>query len=268
MRCKKHLTDLSSGVGVCATCLRERLLVLLAAQTRIERAIAAASSAAENRRQHEPPPLVFPRSVSPYVSRRKSDDDGATWFHQKRFYSTPQVDLTTTTVDFDVASTCFKKKHRFSLFSRLFGTRSEKYSSDPRVHHHREPCDEQSSSSSSSPSWFSSIFTAGRKSQQSSRTSRVEYCSQIGRRDRRSCIDRGTSPAIEWNRGDECDQSQLETSPEVSRRWKRTPTAAGKAKTGPRNQKTELAADMTFTIRSESRPPKAPQSQCGGILSE
>ncbi|KAE8699695.1 putative purine permease 11-like isoform X1 [Hibiscus syriacus] len=276
MRCKKHLTDLSSRVGVCATCLRERLLSLIAAQTKFERA--AAAVVAEDRRKHEPPPLVFPRSVSPYVSWRKSDGDGATWIHHQRFYATPQVGLTTsTTSDFDAASTSFKKKHRFSLFSNLFGTRSEGFNSDPRVHRHREPCNEQSFSSSSSPSWFSAIFTAGRRNQQSSRTSRVEYCSQFGRSDQKSCIDRGMSPAIQANSGGECDRSPPESSPEVSPRWKRTPTAGRKARTGARNKsgmafclsplvraspnrqwnlKGGLSPEMTYT--SESRPPMKP----------
>ncbi|GMI66978.1 hypothetical protein like AT2G44600 [Hibiscus trionum] len=279
MRCKTHLTDLSSGVGVCATCLRERLLAVIAAQTRLERAAAVD----EDRRKHEPPSLIFPRSVSPYVNRTKSDDDGATWIRHQRFYSTPQVGhAKTTTADFDAASAAFKKKHKFSLFSNLFGARSEKFNSDPRVNNHRESCDEpSSSSSSSSPSWFSAIFTTGRKNQQFSRTSRVEHFTQFGHRDRRSCaVDRGMSPAVEVNPEDECDRSPPGSSPEVSPRWKRTPTRASRGKTGARNksgmafclsplvraspnrqwnQRSGLAPDMTHTTTSEGRPAMKPQ---------
>ncbi|XP_039069286.1 uncharacterized protein LOC120215784 [Hibiscus syriacus] len=262
MRCKKHLSDLSSGVGVCATCLRERLLVVIATETRLERAAAVN----QDRRKHEPPPLSFPRSVSPYVNRRKSDDDGETWIHHQIFYSTPQVGLTTTTTaDFDAASVAFKKKRKFSLFSSLFGTRSEKFNSDPRVHNHRESCYEPASSSSSSSSWFSAIFTTGRKNQ------------QFDHRYPRPCADRGMSPATELNPGDECDRLPPEISPEVSPLWKRTPTTGRGGRTGATNkrgmafclsplvraslnrqwkQKSGSAPDMTYT--NEGRPPMKP----------
>ncbi|GMJ02196.1 hypothetical protein like AT2G44600 [Hibiscus trionum] len=36
MRCKIHLVDLSSSVGVCSTCLRDRLRKLIAAQAEAE----------------------------------------------------------------------------------------------------------------------------------------------------------------------------------------------------------------------------------------
>ncbi|KAK8565973.1 hypothetical protein V6N13_021046 [Hibiscus sabdariffa] len=270
MRCKRHLTDLSSGVGVCATCLRERLLAVIASQTRLDRAAVLA----EDRRKHEPPSLIFPRSVSPYVDRRESDGDGATWIRHQRFYSTPQAGPnTTTTAGFDGASVAFKKKHKFSLLSNLFGTRSEKLSSGPSVHNHRESCDEpSSSSSSSSPSWFSAIFTPGRKNQQFSRTSRADHFSQFGHRDRRSCVDRGMSPAVEVNPEDECDVSPPGISPEVSLGWKRTPRRAasrGRSKSGMAfclsplvraspnrqwNQRSGLGPDM-----SEGRPGMKPQ---------
>ncbi|OMO69676.1 hypothetical protein CCACVL1_19330 [Corchorus capsularis] len=281
MRCKKHLTDLSSSVGVCATCLRERLLVLIAAQAQAQQAQLARAAAAEDRRKPDPPPLIFPRSVSPYVSRRKSDDNTATWIHHQRFYSTPQVGptySTTTTTDFEAARS-YKKKNRFSLFSNLFRSRSEKFSLDTtRVHYHRDSCDEPSSSSSS-PSWFSTIFSVRRKKQQSSRTSHVEEFGQFGTVDRRSCkiIDRGMSPAIEADSGDECDRSPSGSSPEASPRWKRTPTAVRRARSGQRsvsglafclsplvrpspnrhwNQKGGLPPDMSFT--GEGRAPMKP----------
>ncbi|MBA0589506.1 uncharacterized protein LOC105800915 [Gossypium raimondii] len=265
MRCKKHLSDLSSSAGVCATCLRERLLVLVAAQAQ------SASSAAASE-DSRPPPLIFPCSVSPYISRRKSDDNSATSIHHKRFYAPPQVGLTTTAAEFGTA-TSFKKKHRFSLFSSLFRARSDKFNLDPGVHHRRDSCDELFTSSSS-PSWFSAIFTVGRKNQQSSRTSHVEYFSQFGPRDRRSCIERGMSPAVEANPGDECYLSPPGSSQEVSPRWKRIPAEARRVKTGSKNmskialclsplvraspnrQWSGLPADMWFA--SEGRPPMKP----------
>ncbi|XWS35556.1 hypothetical protein CRYUN_Cryun20dG0007200 [Craigia yunnanensis] len=287
MRCKKHLTDFNSSVGVCATCLRERLLALIAAQTQAQAqgqqtqlARAAAAAVAEDRRKTDPVPLIFPRSVSPYVSRRKSDDNTSTWIHHQRFFSTPQVGptySTTTTTDFETARS-FKKKNKFSLFSNLFRSRSEKFNLDPRVHYPRGSCDEPSSSSSF-PSWFSTIFSVRRKNQQSSKTSYLEEFGQLDPADRRSCriIDRGMSPAIEADSRNESDQSPSGSSPEVSPRWKRTPTPARKARTGSRNvsglafclsplvraspnrhwnQKGGLPPDMSFT--SEGRPPMKP----------
>lgn len=283
MRCKKHLTDLSSSVGVCATCLRERLLALVAAQARAEaqaQQAQLARAAVEDRRKPDPPPLIFPRSVSPYVSRRKSDDNSATWIRHQRFYSTPQVGPsygTTTTTDFE-ACRSFKKKNRFKLFSYLFRSRSEKLNSDPRVHYHRDSCDEPSSSSSS-PSWFSAIFTVRQKKQQSSRTSHVEEFSQFGPGDRKSCriIERGMSPAIEADSGDECERYPSGSSPEVSPQWKRTSTTTRRSRAGPKNasglafclsplvraspnrhwsQKGGLQAEMSFT--GEGRPPMKP----------
>ncbi|XVF73573.1 hypothetical protein PTKIN_Ptkin12aG0212800 [Pterospermum kingtungense] len=270
MRCKKHLTDLSSSVGVCAACLRERLLELIAAQAQAEAQaqqaqLARAAAAAQDRRKPDPPPLIFPRSVSPYVSRRKSDDNSATWIHQQRFYSTPQVGPTyntTTTTDFE-ATRSFKKKSRFWLFSNLFRSRSEKFSLDPKVHHHRDSCDEPPSSSSS-PSWYSAIFAVRRKKQQSSRTS--SHLEEFGQfdRDRRSCkiIDRGMSPAIEADSGDECDRSPWGSSPEASPRWKKTPTAARRARAaGSRN-----VSGLAFCLSPLLRPsPNRHWNQKGGL---
>ncbi|MBA0559878.1 hypothetical protein Golob_016817 [Gossypium lobatum] len=207
MRCKKHLSDLSNSAGICATCLRERLLVFVAAQAQ---SVSSAAASEDSRL----PPQIFSCSVSPYISRRKSDDNSATSIHHKRFYTSPQVGLTTTAAEFGTA-TSFKKKHRFSLFSSLFRARSYKFNLDPRVHHRRDSCDELSTSSSSQ-FWFSKIFTVDRKNQQSSRTSHVEYFSQFGPRDRRSCIERGMSPVVEANPGDECDLSPPSSSQEVS----------------------------------------------------
>ena len=71
MRCKKHPFQAGGG-GVCATCLRDRLLVLAAERN-------GASSPPARAQAQAPPapePAAFPRSVSPYVSRSKSDAAG------------------------------------------------------------------------------------------------------------------------------------------------------------------------------------------------
>ncbi|KAE8701908.1 KH domain-containing protein [Hibiscus syriacus] len=272
MRCKKHLADLSSRVGVCATCLRERLLELIAAQEQRAQLIRAATTAAgDDCRKPDPPPPIFPRSVSPYVGRGKSDDDSGTWIRHQRFYSTPQVGPTysAATASYLGSAGSFKKKNRFSVFSNLFRSRSEKFDSDPRVDNQ---CDEPSSSSAS-PSWFATIFAVLRKKKQSSKTSGVEEFDQFEPCDRRSCraIYRGMSPAIEVDSGDECDRPPSGGSPEVSPWRKRTPTPARRFKAGTRNvsglafclsplvwaspnrqwnQKAGLQPDMSFTGES------------------
>ncbi|XP_068650623.1 uncharacterized protein [Aristolochia californica] len=136
MRCKSHPYE--GGVGVCASCLRERLLALVAAQER-------EAESPDNRRKSEthPPPLVFPRSVSPYVSRRSAAREA--WHHHPRFYSTPQV-----------GPSCRDNKNgRFSLISSIFRSRSHEKDSDPRV--------SDASAKVSSSSWISNLFPGRRK---------------------------------------------------------------------------------------------------------
>ncbi|KAJ1443597.1 hypothetical protein SESBI_00181 [Sesbania bispinosa] len=193
MRCKKHLPDLSSTVGVCATCLRERLIALIAAQAQAQAQLTRVTSRASdecsrNSDPNPPPPLIFPRSVSPYVSRRKSDY-AAGWHdsgdrRERLFYSTPQLGPT-----FYAANSTYngntrslkKRLSKFWIFSNLFRSRSEKFQSDPSF--------EQSSSAS--PSWFSTIFPARRKNQD--RTGMTED-SSVGARRRYRTTDRGMSP--------------------------------------------------------------------------
>lgn len=153
MRCNKHVCDLSSNIGVCASCLRERLFVLIAAQVEENR-----RRGEERRKADHQPPLVFPRSVSPYICRR-SDDSSWHNNNDRRFYSTPQVGPT-----FSFGSS--KKKHsssKFSIFSALFrSSRSEVSvsdlsSSDSRI--------TPNTSSTSSPSWLSNLLPSRRKKQ-------------------------------------------------------------------------------------------------------
>ena len=231
MKCKRHLSDLSSTVGVCASCLRDRLFALIAAQAQVQaRAHSEAQTQAQSRDDPrksdpniKPPPLVFPRSVSPYVSRRKSDE--ATWQqrqHQnscqdRRFYSTPQVGPATSSTasasasaptSFTAGGSYWKKNGRFSLFSNLFRSRSEKLESDPRVST-REPSaaattsTTAASTSSSSPSWFSAIF-AGRIKKKSRL---FVYDESTVERKPRPRADRGMSPARTGDSDEECERS-------------------------------------------------------------
>ncbi|CAO2835209.1 unnamed protein product [Amaranthus hypochondriacus] len=129
MRCKKHLTDLSSTIGVCASCLREKLFFLIEAQSQTKSVpdfqnpnpnYSNHNHSQHNRHrnlQNQPQPLIFPRSVSPYISRRKSDLASNSKTILQRFYSTPQVGPT-----FDQ----HKKKitGKLSLIKKIFRSKS------------------------------------------------------------------------------------------------------------------------------------------------
>ncbi|XP_042505914.1 uncharacterized protein LOC122082426 [Macadamia integrifolia] len=180
MRCKRHPSDPSSGVGICASCLRERLFAIIAAQARqqaLAQAQEQAQAEAEDCRKFNgraPPPLVFPRSVSPYIYSRSASDPSGEYLHHhnkfdRHFYSTPQVDPTSTNTTIGGAAPK-KKRTKFSLFANLFRKfRSEE--SDPdgsgtdartsRVS--RSSLTTSSSSSPISQTSFSALFPGGRK---------------------------------------------------------------------------------------------------------
>ncbi|KAI4353067.1 hypothetical protein L6164_002044 [Bauhinia variegata] len=238
MRCKKHLSDFSSSVGVCASCLRERLLSLIAAQEQLQaqsarvasRASVAASDDYPRKSDPNPPPISFPRSVSPYVSRRKSDYPGTWQGHDHRghrlFYSTPQVGPTYYSGD-DVVNSGYngrtkagsykRRLGKLWIFSNLFRSRSEKFE--------QESCEP---SSTASPSWFSMIFPAGRKNRMKMGSSED---SVIKERKIHRQADRGMSPATTENfndnfDGDDRSPSGSGYSSESSPRWRKTPAVA------------------------------------------
>ncbi|XP_058756151.1 uncharacterized protein LOC131629377 [Vicia villosa] len=232
MRCKKHITDFTSTVGVCSTCLRERLILLIQAQAQAQtqaqltRATSRASDeASRNSETNPPPPLVFPRSVSPYVSRRKSDYTPAWSGHGDRrerlFYSTPQLGPTFyrgCTVNSNARS-LKKRLSKFWVFSNLFKSRSENFESDPS-------CER---SSSASPSWFSSILPPRRKNKNKNKNQTPMTTEEfsVGARRRYRQSDRGMSPVRTEEFTDECDQcpSGSGYSSESSPWWKKTPSS-------------------------------------------
>ncbi|PON58896.1 hypothetical protein PanWU01x14_164110 [Parasponia andersonii] len=264
MRCKKHIPDLSSSVGVCASCLRERLFALIAAQAQAQahaqaqaqaqaqlcRALSRAAVADSDPRKSDStptpapaaPPLAFPRSVSPYVSRRKSDD-ADTWnhpngppeqhHHRHRFYSTPQVGPTfggSTNTSAD--SVPYKKKRsKFSLLANLFRYRSEKFELDPRAPY-GDSYPASSSLATASPSWFSAIFTNRRGGTKPSPAQFYSEVSSVGPRRARGRADRGMSPVdvpdFDYGYGEDGDRSPSGSgySSDSSPRWKKTPAVA------------------------------------------
>ncbi|GAV71806.1 hypothetical protein CFOL_v3_15295 [Cephalotus follicularis] len=247
MRCKKHSSDLSSSVGVCSSCLRERLIALIAAQAQAQAQQAQLLQRATTiddhlrKQDHRPPPLVFPRSVSPYVTRRKSDHSSpATWPQfDHRFYSTPQLGPTSaTSTSTFTNSRSYRKKHtsRLSLFSNIFRSRSDKLNPDHRV----SPREDATSS------WFSTIFPYRRKKQ--SRLFSLEDATVFsGRR-----INRGMSPEMEAESDDDRERSPSASgySSESSHGWKRTPSAVRRTRPGHVRNVSGLAFCLSPLVRA------------------
>ncbi|CAA0387596.1 unnamed protein product [Arabidopsis thaliana] len=199
MRCKRHTVDLSSSNGVCASCLRERLLSL-AASAAVSAAVEDNQSKKSNNNNH-PPLLIFPRSVSPYVTRRKSDAGAGGGdplvSSNRRFITTPQIDLVGYSCkDFESnRSNKSKQGKKVSRFSNLFRARSEDFDTNPKSNNPRfSSCDasEISSSSSSSRSWISTIISTGRRKKQPTTACYIEDVIAARRPQRIYC--RGMSP--------------------------------------------------------------------------
>lgn len=116
MRCKRHTVDSSSTIGVCASCLRERLFSLAASE--------------DNDHHHHvhsrtspppPPPLVFPRSVSPYAAARNSDAGGGGGGGDSLASYGGEGSKSSAKV-FETNRSVKKKQTGLSRFSTLFGT--------------------------------------------------------------------------------------------------------------------------------------------------
>ncbi|CAD6343632.1 unnamed protein product [Miscanthus lutarioriparius] len=168
MRCKKH--PYQAGGGVCATCLRDRLLALEAAQNGDASPPPPAPAPAPVPAQAPPvppEPLAFPRSVSPYVSRRKSDTSGALRHHPSLlFFRTPQVGPAYggALEEGDIAYEYEKRRARkFSVLATLFGHHHHHHRSEEKHHHQQEGGAKERKKQFS---WFAGIIPRRRKKQQ------------------------------------------------------------------------------------------------------
>ncbi|XP_073023420.1 uncharacterized protein [Primulina eburnea] len=248
MKCKKHPIDPSSNVGVCASCIRERLVAVIAAQVQAQReALFQQGQQGCRKSDAQLPPFVFPRSVSPYVSHRKSDS-AATWQiqgHHLRYYSTPQVGpngFVAMAIDKDKKTST---KGRFSsVLLGLFRSKSDKAGLDWRpgpVSDRGVPVD----SCADSPSWFSMIVPGRRKKQV--RTFSVEECS--------SKAGRGMSPSnVEDD--EHCRDVSSGYSSESSQGWKQTPrrTPATRRCKGRTASHSRNASGLAFCLSPLVRP--------------
>uniref|UniRef100_A0A0D9VJP0 Uncharacterized protein n=1 Tax=Leersia perrieri TaxID=77586 RepID=A0A0D9VJP0_9ORYZ len=208
MRCKKH--PYQAGGGVCATCLGDRLLALAAAQN-------GGGGASSPPPRDDPPaaaPPAFPRSVSPYVSRRKSDSLGGGGGGLKHhpsllFFRTPQVGpayggSSGALEEGDIGYEKQRRAGKFSVLATLFG-------------HHRS---EEKDKESRNRSWLAVFMPRRRKKQQAPApaAAAAASCPPL----RRSCrvvSNRGLSP--ERN----CDGSDEESSsPAADPPWQPSPS--------------------------------------------
>lgn len=223
MRCKKHLPDLTSTIGVCASCLRERLQPIFAAQAQAQaQALAQSGENASPHRERKPKPeekpepLNFPRSVSPYVARRKSDCESR---RERLFYGTPQA----KSAAYDGGAAAEKRRHgggRFWILSHIFRARSHKTEAA-----RREPCEKRTSTASS---WFTMMLPE--RHHRGGDTGRARF--------RRA--DRGLSPATavdfveeeahersDSGNSTECSPRRQNTTPATARRRSRLSVGGG-----------------------------------------
>lgn len=183
MRCKKHFTDCSSAVGVCASCLRERLLTIIETQTRYEAQVLLVKPQLEDEhrksdavQQH----IMFPISVSPYNTRGKSDSTAACphlphSLSEQRFFSTPQIGPNGIIM---TAKSSLREsrvgKFQFSNLSNLFRSKTSKFESQSDSNFNVTAKHKKSNSinsttmetqqtKSASTSWFTDLFTSKKK---------------------------------------------------------------------------------------------------------
>ncbi|XP_076951611.1 uncharacterized protein LOC143625029 [Bidens hawaiensis] len=199
MRCKKHYTDLGSTVGVCACCLRERLLSVIAAQQQLE---AQAQAQAQ----------IQPRSVSPYIHSRtwnQSDNicrnDRPRHRHtvsEQLFYKTPEIEPDSTS---GVEPTKKRSFIRFLSFQYIFRSRNRKTV--------------DSVDATLSPSWFSTVVRGRRRRKQPVCVDKSTVTTG-GPVRRPYCRDRGMSPV---RNSDAADVDEDVDEFESAGSWKNTP---------------------------------------------
>ncbi|RWW11451.1 hypothetical protein GW17_00024937 [Ensete ventricosum] len=206
MKCKKHPYEL--GAGVCASCLRERLLALLAAEKELS---PARDHHDLDPRDFDSPTVAFPRSVSPYLPHRRSVGSDASHHHDASFFSTPGLGHT---LDGEFDSGRSRRSGRFSVLKVLFGHHtSEKGEADwvPRK-------------GSGPRSWFSALvrLRGRRKKQQRELFSAAEGVAppEQGSRPCRLVL-RGMSPAMEDEEEADADADASGYTSESSNGWRR-----------------------------------------------
>jgi hypothetical protein len=238
MKCKAH--PFQAGGGVCATCLRDRLLVLAVAQN------GESSPPPPPAHHHVPPPpapaAAFPRSVSPYVSRRKSG--GALRSHPSLlFFRTPQVGPAGSGAleEGDIGYEYEKRRAgKFSVLATLFGRHH---------HHHRSDNEDRGGAKERKKhSWFTGIIPRRRKKQPPEASSAALPPSPPPGRLCRVVSNRGLSPERDGHgSGDESSSSAAEPP------WRPSPSPMRKTP-GRRRQVNSMPSGFAVCLSPLVRP--------------
>ncbi|KAI3683149.1 hypothetical protein L1987_83649 [Smallanthus sonchifolius] len=273
MRCKKHYTDLSSTIGVCACCLRERLLSLLTAEQQVQSQIQ--NSDGKHRNSENNP--AFHRSVSPHFNSRKSDqsagaaarsDDTRRKDHDRRpyplaaprhhhsqsdqlFYQMPHGGPAT-------GGDSKKKRSFIRLFSftNIFRSRNRKPVDSVTVTDPRAPDSTFGESrgginATSSSSWFSGIISGRRRRRkQTVCIDESRTTAGGGPVRRQQCRDRGMSPVRNADvvSGDEDEFRNTTGGYESTESWKNTPRRTPVVRRGGSGGHVRNISGLTFCL--------------------
>ncbi|GAA0145340.1 hypothetical protein LIER_36109 [Lithospermum erythrorhizon] len=266
MKCKKHPQDESSSAGVCASCLRQRLSALIAAQIQAAQINhlnehEELSEASHHAHTH------FPRSVSPYMSRQKlvPDRHNKDNYHSlpaHKFFCTPQIGPAGKII-VDDNNIPHKKKGigKLWLFKNLFRSKSAITSTDldPRVSESRETI----STTIPSRSWFSSI--ARKQLRTCSLDESKINCQRTSNNHHNR--GRGMSPAICSDEEDDDKHCHVATSAATNEELRQTPRRTP-ARTGGGARRRHLGrnvSDIVFCLSPLVRPsPNRIWNQKGG----
>lgn len=201
MRCKKHYTDLSSSIGVCACCLRERLLSLIAAEEQANHNLDG---------KHRIP--------SSAASSRKSDHSVVAPAAVHHHHHAPRHRHTLSDQQFFTTTIPAKKKSfiRFFSFQNIFRSKKTQNSIDSVSDINN------ATSSSSSTSWFSTMIHGGRHRRKPIVC--VDESDQSGVVRRQYCCDRGMSPVRNSDLGNG-DEDELQNV--INGTPRRTPLRRG-----------------------------------------
>ena len=243
MKCKRHAFQ--DGGGVCATCLRDRLVVLAAAQND-----ASSPPPAPTHPSSAVPPAAettapaFPRSVSPYVSRRKSDSSGGALRSHPTllFFRTPQVGPSfggggAALEEGDIG---YEKRRggKFSVLSTLFGSHH---------HHHRSSEEDKDKERSKNRSWLAGIIPRRRKKQEADA---AQPPSSTPRRSCRAVVsNRGLSPERGSQQGSGDDSSSPADPP-----WRPSPSPMRKTPCRRRQTNGSMPSGLAFCLSPLVRP--------------
>ncbi|KAJ8512242.1 hypothetical protein OPV22_002676 [Ensete ventricosum] len=208
MKCRHHNHE--SGAGVCASCLRERLLALVAAQVDHSPPGSLSPSPSPPPPQQQPQslPLPFPSSVSPLACRRRSDASASP--------ACGQPNLSSGNHEAGPSSSVCRRSGsaKFSILSTLFG------------HHQKSEeatmPDQRAQRSSRSIHWLQGLINGRPKKKKMSRLLSADDAVTAAANPRRFC--RGRVRGLSPESGESAPESGYNTESAVAGWWRPTPS--------------------------------------------